>query len=283
MIRFGPAGNSDSFYEQGHKSSVEMPAWLKKMGLSAYEYQCGRGIKISEAVAADIGKQGIENDILLSIHAPYYINLAAEEPEKRENSIRYILETLKVAKWMNAKRIVVHTGSASKVDRKWALETAIVGMQVALKMSDEMGYSDITICPEVLGKANQLGSLEEILEMCLIDERLIPTIDFGHVHARDLGILKAQKDFEKVLDRIENVLGNDRLKRLHIHFSRIEFTSSGEKKHWTLDDIQYGPDFEPLAELICKKGMEPVIICESRDHMAEDALKMKTIYESFNK
>ncbi|HEX3029642.1 MAG TPA: TIM barrel protein [Clostridia bacterium] len=283
MIRFGPAGNSDSFYEQGHKSSVEMPAWLKKMGLSAYEYQCGRGIKISEAVASNIGKHGIENDILLSIHAPYYINLAAEEPEKRENSIRYILETLKVAKWMNAKRIVVHTGSASKVDRRWALETAIVGMQVALKMSDEMGYRDITICPEVLGKANQLGSLEEILEMCSIDEHLIPTIDFGHVHARDLGILKSKKDFEKVLDRIENVLGSDRLKKLHVHFSRIEFTSSGEKKHWTMDDIQYGPDFEPLAELICKKDMEPVIICESRDHMAEDALKMKTIYESFNK
>jgi deoxyribonuclease-4 len=131
-----------------------------------------------------------------------------------------------------------------------------------------------------LGKQNQLGSLEEIIEICKIDDRLIPTVDFGHIHARGLGALNSTEDFIEVLDRIEKDLGYDRLKYLHCHFSRIEFTKGGEKKHWTMDDIQFGPEFEYLAKAIHIKQMEPVIICESKANMAEDALKMKKIYQS---
>lgn len=279
MIRFGPAGNSESFYEQGNKSSVQMPAWLKNLGLNAYEYQCGRGVKVSEKLAMELGEQARLNDIFLSIHAPYYINMASEEQEKRDNSKRYVFETLQAAKWMGAKRIVVHTGAAGKAGNERALSLTTQVLREVISEADEAGYSDITICPEVLGKVNQLGSLEEILEMCKIDERLIPTIDFGHLHARSFGSINSTRDFLKVLDTIENVLGSYRLKNLHSHFSRIEFTKAGEKKHWSIDDTQYGPDFEHLAEALFKKGSEPVIICESREKMAEDALKLKNIYE----
>jgi deoxyribonuclease-4 len=87
------------------------------------------------------------------------------------------------------------------------------------------------------------------------------------------------EDFLEVLNKIENELGSERLNHLHCHFSRIEFTKGGEKKHWTIDDVQFGPEFEHLAGAIHIKQMEPVIICESRDRMAEDALKLKKIYE----
>jgi len=280
MIRFGPSGNSESFYEQGYKSSVQMPAWLAKMGLSAYEYQCSKGVKISRETAEQLGKEACENDIFLSIHAPYYINMASPEKEKRESSKRYILESLQAACWMGAKRVVVHTGSCSKVSREWALETAIGVLREVIAEADSAGFQDIAICPEVLGKHNQLGSLEEIIEMCRIDERLIPTVDFGHLHARGMGCMNSVEDFELVLDKIENALGYDRLKNIHCHFSRIEFTTGGEKKHWTIDDIQYGPEFAHLAEAICKRRMEPVIICESRQRMAEDALKLMNIYKT---
>jgi len=283
MIRFGPSGNSESFYEQGYKSSVKMPGWLKNMGLNAYEYQCSKGVKIGKEIAKTLGDQAAENDIFLSIHAPYYINMSSVELEKRVNSKRHIMETLQAAKWMNAKRIVIHTGSCSKVSREWALKTAIGVLKETICEADAMGYSNIAICPEVLGKMNQLGSLEEILELCKIDERLIPTIDFGHLHARGMGSLKSIEDFEEVIANIENILGYERLKIMHVHFSRIEFTHGGEKKHWSLEDTQYGPDFEPLAEIISKKKLEPVIICESRDCMAEDAQKLKSIYENASK
>lgn len=278
MIRFGPSGNSESFYEQGYKSSVQMPAWLKSMGLNAYEYQCSRGVKISRKMAKEIGKEASLNDVFLSIHAPYYINLASTEEEKRVNSKRYILQSMTAAKWMGAKRVVVHTGSCSKVSREWAFKTAVDVLGETIREADEMGLSDIVICPEVLGKMNQLGTLDEILDMCRIDERLIPTVDFGHLHARGMGCLNTPEDFEKVIAKIENRIGLERMRKIHVHFSRIEFTSGGEKKHWTIDDIEYGPEFEHLAGIMVAKAMEPVIICESRGNMAEDALKLKKTY-----
>ncbi|WP_024831219.1 TIM barrel protein [Ruminiclostridium josui] len=278
MIRFGPSGNSDGFYEQGYKSSAQMPSWLASMGLNAYEYSCTKGVKIGEATAREIGQQAENNNIFVSIHAPYYINMSSEEEDKRENSKRYIMETLQVAKWMGAKRIVVHTGSTSKLGREKSLEWAIQILKETLQMSDAAGFGDINICPEVLGKHNQLGTLEEIMEMCKIDERLIPTIDFGHIHARGLGILNSQEDFEKVIDFIENSIGKERTKSIHCHFSRIEFTKGGEKKHWNFADKQFGPEFEHLAPVLINRKMEPVIICESRGMMAEDAIEMKDIY-----
>lgn len=279
MIRFGPSGNSASFYEQGFKSSVQMPGWLRQLGLNAYEYQCSRGVNISEATARNIGQEAIENDIFLSIHAPYYINLASQEKEKRVGSKKYILDTMTCAKWMGAKRIVVHTGSYSKVDKKLALSLAVEAMKEVMAEAQEAGLDNVVICPEVLGKQNQLGSLDEIIELCQIDEKLIPTVDFGHIHARGLGALNSVDDFLDVLDRLENSLGRDRLKHLHCHFSRVEFTKGGEKKHWSFEDVQFGPEFKYLAEAIYKKRIEPVIICESRENMAEDALKLKKIYE----
>lgn len=278
MIRFGPSGNSDSFYEQGFKSSSQMPAWLASKGLNAYEYSCTKGVKVGEATAREIGQQAQNNNIFVSIHAPYYINMSSEEEEKRENSKRYIMETLQVAKWMGAKRIVVHTGSTSKLGREKSLELAIQILKETLQMSDAAGYGDISICPEVLGKHNQLGTLEEIMEMCKIDERLIPTIDFGHVHARGLGILNSQEDFETVIDFIENSIGKERTKNIHCHFSRIEFSKGGEKKHWNFSDKEFGPEFKHLAPVLVNRKMEPVIICESRGMMAEDAAEMKEIY-----
>lgn len=279
MIRFGPSGNSNSFYEDGFKSSVDMPAWLRSKGLSAYEYQCNKGVRIGENTASEIGNQAKLHDIFLSIHAPYFINMSSLEKEKRDNSIKYILNTMLAAKWMGAKRVVIHTGACSKVSREWALVTAIGVLRQAIKEADSMGLSEIAICPEVLGKVNQLGTLEEILKMCEIDERLIPTVDFGHIHARGFGVLNSVADFMKVVDEIENSIGICRLRKIHCHFSRIEYTKGGEKRHWTFDDVQYGPEFEHLAEVIYKKQMEPVIICESNGKMAEDALTMKEIYE----
>ncbi len=283
MIRFGPAGNSDSFYAQGYKSSVDMPAWLGKMGLKAYEYQCGKGVKINPQLAGRIGGQARLNGIFLSIHAPYYINMASEEKEKRTNSIRYVMETLQTARWMGAERIVVHPGSCGGTSREQALQTAKQVMKDTLCEADSSGFGDIAVCPEVMGKVNQLGSLEEILELCLLDERMIPTIDFGHLHARGMGCLNTPEDFLQVLDRIENTLGEYRLKNMHSHVSRIEFTAGGEKRHWTQDDLQYGPEFAHLAEALWKKRAEPVIICESRGTMAEDAVKLKNVYERIAK
>ena len=144
----------------------------------------------------------------------------------------------------------------------------------------ENGFSDIEICPETMGKINQLGILEEIVEMCKIDEMLVPTIDFGHINAREMGSLKTEEDFEKIVRYMIDELGEDRGRRFHVHFSKIEYTTGGEKRHLTFEDTEYGPDFEPLAEALKMLDLEPVVICESAGTQAEDAMEMKRFYFS---
>ncbi len=275
---FGPAGTSESFTQMGYKSSLQVPEYLTKMGLDCFEYQCGRGVNIGEEKSILLGKKAKEAGISLSLHAPYYISMSSIEEEKRLNSINYILASAKACNFMGGNRIVVHTGSCGKISRDAALELAIDTMKLSLKALDLEGLSNIHICPETMGKVNQLGTLDEVLELCKIDERLIPCIDFGHLNARDLGAFKTISDYENVFLKIKNALGTDRLKTFHSHFSKIEYTTGGEKKHLTFEDAVFGPDFEPVLELTYKYGCSPIFICESAGTQAEDAKAMKDYY-----
>lgn len=278
MIRFGPAGNAESFYKAGNKSSVEAPKWLHSLGLNAYEYQCNKGINIGIEKAKKIGQEAKKYDVLISIHAPYYINFGSQEEDKLQKSKEYIYQCIEVAKAMQAERIVFHPGSCAKVDRKVAFETALNAIKEMVLVIRDMNVDGIFICPETMGKKNNLGSIDEIIEICKIDEILLPTIDFGHINSFYGGILKDKEDFEKLLNQFISQLGYERMKHFHSHFSRIEYTSQGEKRHLNYDDLGFGPEFEPLAKTLVKLKLEPVIICESKDYMPEDALKFKGIY-----
>ncbi len=279
--KFGPAGNSESFTAMGYKSSLQVPEYIVKMGLDCFEYQCGRGVNIGQEKASQLGAIAAEKGITLSLHAPYYISMSSVEEEKRLNSVKYILDSAKAVNAMGGDRIIVHTGSCGKISREKALELAIDTMKMAVSALDSEGLSNIHICPETMGKVNQLGTLDEVLELCLVDDRLIPCIDFGHLNARDLGILKTKDDFEKIFVAIKNKLGTDRLKCFHSHFSKIEYTTGGEKKHLTFSDTVYGPDFEPVMELTDKYDLSPTFICESAGTQAEDAKSMKDYYWSY--
>jgi len=273
-LKFGPAGNSLSFFEMGYKSSVSAFEYLDKLGLTAYEYQCGRGVRISDESASQIKSEAEKHGIAVSLHAPYYISMSSVEPEKRDNSVKYILESAAAVSKMGGNRIVIHTGSAGKIDRDEAMLLAADTMKKAIKALDNAGFSHIHMCPETMGKAGQLGTLEEVVMLCLLDDRIIPCVDFGHLNARSCGGLKSKADFEEVFDYIEDKLGNNRMKMLHCHFTKIEYTDKGEKKHLTFEDDKFGPDFEPFIEICLQKDIKGVIICESDGTQAEDARLM---------
>lgn len=277
---FGAAGNSDSFYAQGHKASEEMPEWLKKMGLDAYEYQCGNGVRCGQATAEKIAERAKENKIVLSVHSPYYINLATQDEEKRAGSVNYILQSAQLVKYLGGDRVVVHCGALCKLTREQALEYAKKTLLIARGEMIQNGFENVRLCIETMGKINQLGDLNEVLELCTLDESFLPCIDFGHLNARMLGALKTKADFEHIFDAMETRLGTDRAKVFHSHFSKIEYTKGGEKKHLTFEDTVYGPEFEPVAQIICERNLTPTFICESSGTQAEDALTMKKIYEN---
>lgn len=278
MITFGPGGNSVSWGKR--KFPADLPQYLKELGLNGYEIECGRGVRISEATVRDLPKLAEEHGIYVTLHAPYFISLSSVEEEKRLNSVNYILESAKAAKSVGARKIVVHSGSCAKMTRAEATYLAKQTLKLAQKALDENNLSDIIICPETMGKINQLGTLEEVLELCGVDERFLPTVDFGHLNARTLGGIKTREDYAKMLDLIENEIGHERLSNMHVHFSKIEYTTGGEKRHLTFADDRYGPQYEPLMEEFHKRGLQPSIICESDGTQAEDAAEMKKYYES---
>ena len=280
MIRFGPAGNSDSFYAQGYKASWQAPAWLRGMGLSAYEYSFGRGIRLTDDMADTIAGYARENDIAISVHAPYFINLANPAPEKRERSFHDITDSARLVARMGGDRVVVHPGAVMKLDREEAVQNCRDGLKEAYRRLDDMGLSQVHLCPETMGRPSQVGDLKETLDFCVLDERFIPCVDFAHLHALGQGALNTPEDFAAVLDEIEAILGLERARTMHVHFSTIEYGPAGEKRHRTFADENFGPRFEHLAPLLKERGYAPRVICECHGTMAEDAKKMMEIYQS---
>lgn len=276
MVLFGPAGNSELFYNSGHKHTFEAPKWIAEMGLSAFEYSFGHGVRIKEDTAEKIRAEAEKYKIAMSVHAPYYINLAARG--SFEKNLSYIEQSVRAAVMLGADRVVIHPGSLSSLTRDAAFKNVYESFLKIFGNLTEKGYDKIIYCPETMGKINQIGDLAEIAEICGIDDRVYPTIDFAHLHARSLGGIKDKEDFEKIISFLENAVGKEKTKHLHAHFSKIEFTGAGEKMHRNFSDKDFGPEFGPLAEVLIEKDMSPRIICESRGTQDIDAKEMLEIY-----
>ncbi|MBE6759386.1 MAG: endonuclease IV [Ruminococcaceae bacterium] len=275
---FGPAGTCLAAAASGVKSTEKLLDYLASRGVTAFEYQCGRGVNIGQAKAELIGSKARELGIELSLHAPYYISLASAEAEKRDNSIKYILDSARAADWMGATRIVVHPGGLGKLSRAEAAELASHTLERAVKAVRAEGLNTI-ICPEVMGKINQLGDLGEVLGFCAIEpEGMLPCVDFGHLNSR----MHGEMSYPDTLDEIFASLGEERAKLMHIHFSKIEYSKGGEVRHLTFGDERYGPDPAPLMEELARRGMTPTVICESDGTQTDDALEMQELYRSYS-
>ena len=274
---FGTGGNSDSFYASGKKSTVQAPEWVKVFGLDAYEFEAGNGLNAGDETLRKIGDAAREHGILMSFHTPYFISLSGTDPEKRLKSIDYISRSLHASELLGADIIVIHAGSAAKITREEAMRLATDTLEKNLEVN---GQTNIRMGIETMGKINQLGTLDEVIELCKISPKYHPVVDFGHLNARNVGNAFPNVDsYREVFDKIANALGDEYAYNLHCHFSKIEYTQAGEKRHLTFADTLYGPDFEPLAEAIIKEGVAPRIISESDGTQAEDALAMKRMWE----
>ena len=278
MVKFGPAGNCKTFYEAGYKRTIESPKWLQEQGLDAYEYSFGKGITLPDNTAEDIGKEMKKYGISFSIHAPYYINFATPTEEMAEKSYGYVIQSLKKLRLAGGNRLVVHPASQGKMTREEAVALCKKRLTILKDKILEAGFDDMYICLETMGKSAQIGTYEEILDFCTIYDKFIPTFDFGHINALTQGTLKTKEDYKKIIDRSIEVIGEERTKMAHIHFSKIEYSSKGEVKHLTLEDNVYGPEFEPLAEVLKEYNLNCTVICESKEYMARDAKILKNIY-----
>jgi len=275
--RFGPAGVPPGF-KALKATLMDVPRLLREEGLDAFEYQAVRwGVKpqIRRDDAEKFGLKAKETDVLLSLHASYFINLCGDK-ETVEASKARLVACATAAQWMQAQMVVFHPGFYGKKTPKEAFANCLEALKDVVERLKSLGIGNVKLGPETMGKLTQLGSLEEVLALCEKVEQTKPVIDWAHLHAREKGLFKTVEDFRRVVETIEKRLGTETVKNMHCHFTKVEFTEKGEKCHHTLDEAEYGPDFALLAKVIAEFKLTPVIISES-PVLDVDAIKMRDI------
>ncbi len=267
MVRFGPSGNDVKFYADGNKSSVDAPRWLAAMGLSAYEISFGRGIRMTDKTAEIIGRQAAKYNVKISVHAPYYINLANRE--SLEKNYHYIQRSLQLLALMGGDRLVIHVGSQMQMTRDEAMENCRQSLRTILSRLKKDGFENFWLCLETMGKYTQIGNLDEICDLCAIDPKhLIPTVDLGHMNCLMQGNMDLQSVFKKLQD----------FPQVHFHISFIEYGAKGEIRHLTLSDETYAFDIAAVMHYLRLRPGNDVVVCESDSIMAQDSLKLSDFY-----
>ncbi len=249
MIRIGTSGIPSVV-----KTSQEAIPWLREHGLGAMEVEFVRGVKMSIETAKKLGELAKKNDVALSVHAPYYINLC--NPEKREASVKRIIDSAKRAEFFDGP-VVVHAGFYGKSDHCFD--------DVFEACEEITSKTSATIGLETMGRTSQFGTLDELLPIVRKVDGCVPVVDFAHIYARNFGHI----DYDEILDKVSY------LKHVHAHFSGINYGDHGEKNHEPIGH----PDFTELAKRLLKRKMDITLICES-PLLEKDALKMKSILES---
>ena len=273
--RFGPAGVPPMFRLMGATTS-DVPKLLHEEGLDAFEYQASRWgakpqIKLQDA--QKLGEEARKNDVKLSMHGSYFVNLSGKK-EVVEASKQRLIACATAADWMGAYVVVFHTGFYGKFEKDYAFKTCLSALKEVSAEVKSLGLK-VKLGPETMGRKFQVGTLEEILTINQEVEGTHLVIDWGHLHALHQGSLKKVEDFRVIAEKVEEKLGTQTMRNMHCHFSKIEFSSQGEKRHHTLDEEKYGPDFRMLAEVIVDFGLHPTMICET-PILDVDARKMQT-------
>lgn len=259
-------------------TTADVPKLLHEEGLDAFEYQASRwGPKpqINKGDAVKLGEECRINDVKLSMHGSYFVNLSGKK-EVVEASKRRLIACATAADWMGAYVVVFHAGFYGKFEKEYALKSCITALKEISAEMKSLGLK-VKLGPETMGRKFQVGTIDEIISINQEVEGTQLVIDWGHLHALHQGTFKKMEDMQTVAEKVESELGTEPLRSMHCHFSAIEFSSQGEKRHHTLDETQYGPDFRWLAEVIVDFGLHPTMICET-PILDVDARKMQATY-----
>jgi len=273
MLKFGTAGIPINVKP---RTTLEAFNFLKKIELSAMEIEFVRRINITEEKAEELKNHS--NNLILSVHCPYYINLNAKEQEKIESSIKRITDSAKILSIFGKinpknKNVVFHPGYYLKMDKDIVYKTMINNIKRIIDYLEENKINAM-IRPETTGKITQFGSIEELIS---ISEELniLPCIDFSHIYARSLGKINDYNSFYSIMENVENKLGKRAIRDIHAHISGIEYGKGGEKNHLPLDNSEF--KYKEVLKVLKDFNVSGTVICES-PKMEYDTLILKRIY-----
>lgn len=270
-LLFGTAGAP---YSSAKGTTIEGIRRVKELGLGCMEIEFVRGVKMGTNSAREVQKKATSENVALSVHAPYYINLNSPEPEKIDASIKRIYDSALIGSICGARSIVFHPAYYQK-DKPEDVFSRV--QQKLQELTARMAEEDIdaVLRPETTGKSTQFGSLDETLNMCSQLDKVLPCIDFAHLHARSNGKENSYEEFTVVLTKVENILGREALKNMHVHISGIEYGPKGEKNHLRLEesDLKYVELLQAFKDF----RVTGLVISESPDNEG-DALLLKKTY-----
>lgn len=272
-LKFGTAGIP--FSTKGDTLQGIMD--VKKLGLDAMELEFVRSINISSEKAPEVKKTAKQADVVLTCHAPYFINLNSLEKKKMEASKKRILDSARRAYACGAYSVCFHPGFYMKMDPKKVYETIKKQMQEVMRTLYDEGIK-IWVRPETTGKGTQFGSYEELAKITSEIEGMMPCVDFSHVHARSGGKFNTKNEFKQILETVEKYHGKEGLKNMHIHVSGIAYTEKGERNHLNLEESDM--NYKDLLKVWKEFMIAGVVISES-PNIEQDALLMKKTYEKY--
>ncbi len=270
-LRIGTAGVPHSAKKRDSISGIKR---IHELGLDAMELEFVRGVKMKASVAEEVRRIADEYDVRLTVHAPYYVNLASEEKNKREASIKRVVDSAEVGQLCGAVSVTFHAGYYGK-NPQAAGELIREGI---LQVLEQLSGCYITISPETTGKPSQYGTLEELLNISR-ELRVGLCVDFSHLYARSLGAINGKDAFRKVIKQVKKVLGPRVVKNMHIHVSGMEFSSKGEVRHLNFRESSF--DYVGLVDALVEEKVTGIVIIES-PNLEEDALLFKDLYTKFS-
>ncbi len=258
-----------------NRNSINGIMEVRNLNLDVMELEFVRGVNMSTEIANNVREISKKNNVVLTAHCPYYINLNADSEDKINASIERILQTARIAKECGAYSIVFHAAYYMKENKERTYENVLRALKNIEKiLKDEC--NDIWIRPETTGKKTQWGNIKEVIKISTELENVLPCIDFSHIHARENGKFNSYDEFCEILEMAEKNLGKDALQQMHIHVSGIAYTDKGEKNHLNLEDSDFA--YKELIMALKDFNAKGVVISES-PNIEEDAMRMKRIYE----
>lgn len=268
-IYFGPAGVPHSAKKKDTVSGIQR---VVELNLNAMELEFVYGVKLNEEQAKQANEVAKSNNVVLTAHAPYYINLNGKDKAKLKNSIRFIVDSAKALHNAGGYSVCFHPGWYQKTPKDEAYKRVKDALKIAVKNVKNEGY-DVWIRPETMEMDSKFGDLEEVIKLSEEIEGVLPCVDFAHLRYRNHWNTKAK--FKAVIEKLEQRLGKDILKKMHIHISGIKLDKAGTHVNLAESDLKW----KEIIKLIKEYNVEGVIICES-PNLEEDALLLKNFYES---
>lgn len=254
-------------------SSISGIKRIRELGLDCMELEFVQGVRMGEKGAKNVLETANKEEVALSVHAPYYINLNSYEEEKLKASLERIYEAAKIGSLCGAESIVLHAGFYQKSTKKHTFENISKALKELTGQLRDEGIQAV-LRPETMGKRTQFGTLEEVLALSAEIEGIMPCLDFCHLHARE-GKENSYSEFTEILSRVEENLGKQGLSNMHMHISGVEYGKNGEKRHLTLkeSDLNYPELMKALKEF---KAQGRVIL--ESPILEEDALMLRKLY-----